>query len=147
MHFPGLGKNLQTDCATPAPARSINVSTSTPRVKAASSASRICAELKIGEFNYPPDFVRRRLSPIPPVWMSFSSFVRFFCANAWTSCVQISLPWFGQCTVGTGCFCSLPPGSSSRRCQRNYAHGLPPQFLLRAFDGKQQFARTLLRSD
>src|SRR6266705_788527 len=53
MHFPGCGKNLAIARATPAPAWSINASTSTPRAKAASSASRICAEVKIGESNQP----------------------------------------------------------------------------------------------
>src|SRR6266699_5364564 len=53
MHFPGCGKNLAIARATPAPAWSINASTSTPRAKAASSASRIWAELKIGESNQP----------------------------------------------------------------------------------------------
>ena len=50
MHFPGFGKNLLTACETPAPALSISASTSTPRAKAAPSAARICAEVKIGEF-------------------------------------------------------------------------------------------------
>ena len=53
MHFPGCGKNLAIARATPAPAWSINASTSTPPAKAASSASRICAEVKIGESNQP----------------------------------------------------------------------------------------------
>src|SRR5437879_8571292 len=51
MHVPGCGKNSCTARATPAPAWSISASTWTPRAKAASSASRICAELKIGESN------------------------------------------------------------------------------------------------
>src|ERR1043166_2661564 len=51
MQVPGRGKNLRTVRATPAPAWSIKASTSTPRAKAASSASRICAELRIGESN------------------------------------------------------------------------------------------------
>src|SRR6266496_3963579 len=53
MQAPGYGKNLVTARATPAPALSINASTSTPLAKAASSAARICAEVKIGEFNQP----------------------------------------------------------------------------------------------
>ena len=63
MHFPGCGKNLVIARATPAPAWSINVSTLTPRAKAASSASRIWAELKIGESNQPP----------PSFWVAFAS--------------------------------------------------------------------------
>src|ERR1041385_3218660 len=50
MHVPGSGKNLRTARATPAPALSISASTSTPRANAAFSVSRICAELRIGEF-------------------------------------------------------------------------------------------------
>src|ERR1043166_2542059 len=50
MHIPGSGKNLRTARATPAPALSISASTSTPRANAAFSVSRICAELRIGEF-------------------------------------------------------------------------------------------------
>ena len=53
MQAPASGKNLLIARATPAPALSINASTSTPLAKAASSASRICAEVKIGEFNQP----------------------------------------------------------------------------------------------
>src|SRR5207247_4668909 len=49
MHVPGFGKNLRTARATPAPALSIKASTSTPRAKAAFSASRICAEVRIGD--------------------------------------------------------------------------------------------------
>src|SRR6266480_1175815 len=147
MHFPGLGKNLQTACATPAPALSISASTSTPRAKAASSATRICAEVKTGEFNYPPDLLRRRLPLIPLVWLSFSSFARFSCANAWTDGVQISSPWFDRCTVAAGYSRSSPPVSGSRHYQQSYAHGRPPQSPLRAFDGTQQFARTVPRSD
>src|SRR5881394_3485727 len=49
MHVPGSGKNLRIARATPAPALSMSASTSTPRANAASSVSRICAELKIGE--------------------------------------------------------------------------------------------------
>src|SRR5262249_5422621 len=56
MHLPGLRKNLVTACATPAPALSINASTSTPRAKAVSSAPRICAEVNTGRFNYPSCF-------------------------------------------------------------------------------------------
>src|SRR5205814_6160279 len=56
MQVPGFGKNLVTTRATPAPALSINASTSTPRANAAFSASRICAEVKIGEFTQPSCF-------------------------------------------------------------------------------------------
>src|SRR5436189_803110 len=56
MQAPGYGKNLVIARATPAPALSINASTSTPLAKAASSAARICAEVKIGEFNQPSRF-------------------------------------------------------------------------------------------
>jgi hypothetical protein len=56
MHRPACGKNFWTVRATPAPASSIKASTSIPRAKAASSASRISAELTIGEINQPSDF-------------------------------------------------------------------------------------------
>src|ERR1700730_10445152 len=55
-HFPGHGKNCRTTRATLAPACSISFSTSTPRAKAASSAARICAEVKMGESNQSPVF-------------------------------------------------------------------------------------------
>ena len=51
MHVPGPWKNFATALAIPAPAWSINASTSTPRAKAALSALRICAEVKTGNSN------------------------------------------------------------------------------------------------
>src|SRR5215471_15957653 len=53
MHRPGLAKNFLTVCATPAPALFISASTCTPLANAASSAARICAEVKIGRSNQP----------------------------------------------------------------------------------------------
>src|SRR5436190_5370634 len=53
MHRPGLAKNFVTACATPAPALFISASTWTPVANAASSAARICAEVKIGTSNQP----------------------------------------------------------------------------------------------
>ena len=53
MHRPGLTKNFVTACATPAPALFISASTCTPLANAASSAARICAEVKIGKSNQP----------------------------------------------------------------------------------------------
>src|SRR5262245_19232911 len=51
MHRPGFRKNFVTAWATPAPALFISASTWTPLANAASSAARICAEVKIGRFN------------------------------------------------------------------------------------------------
>src|SRR5205085_8372429 len=48
---PARGKNFCTAAATPAPARSIKASTSTPPANAVSSAARIIAALTIGESN------------------------------------------------------------------------------------------------
>ena len=48
MHLPGFAKNFVTARATPAPAWSMSASTCTPLANAASSAARICAEVKIG---------------------------------------------------------------------------------------------------
>src|SRR5438552_16335423 len=94
-----------------------------------------------------PAFLGRCLPPTPSIWMSFSSFARFFCANAWSDGLQISPPWFDRCTVAAGCLRPSPLVSRSTRCRQNYVHGLPPQSPLQAFDGKNQFARTFLRPD
>src|SRR6516225_6484809 len=53
MHRPGFWKNLVTARATPAPASFISASTWTPLANAASSAARICADVKIGRSNPP----------------------------------------------------------------------------------------------
>ncbi len=56
MQRPGFWKNFVTARATPAPALFISVSTRTPRAKAASSAARICADVKTGRSNQPSRF-------------------------------------------------------------------------------------------
>src|SRR5205807_613151 len=92
-----------------------------------------------------PDFLERRLPLTPLVWMSFSSFARFFCANAWTGDVQIWPPWFDRCTVAGGCFRSSQLAWPSGHQQPNYARELLLQFLLRVFGGRKQFGHTQLQ--
>src|SRR6266550_220959 len=146
MHLPGLRKNRVIACATPVPALSISASTSTPRAKAASSAARICAEVKIGRFIIPPDFLKMFLLLSRQISMSFSSAACSFCVIAWSGCSLISQLWFDRYTVATECFHPSPLALSSAHLPPCCGHGLPLQFLLRAFDGKKRFAPTLLRS-
>jgi hypothetical protein len=82
-------ENLVIARATPAPALSINASTSTPLAKAA-LAFRICAEVKIGEFNQPfRSFGVALASECSTSMISSSSktFFELFLERGWLSLV------------------------------------------------------------
>src|SRR4029434_2140320 len=93
MHLPGLRKNLVTACATPAPALSISASTSTPRAKAASSAARICVEVRTGRFNYPSRSFEPAFASDPP------DLDELFFRRALFLCERLDRPLFDFATL------------------------------------------------